>query len=121
MFRALLYLRLTSLRNLVAFRVARLRQPKYLIGTVVAVLYLYFFLVRRQAMGGDHPPPGVGSAIGISTAFLCGGAAVFFLVRVAFAWISPPENAGLRFSEAEIAFLFPAPVSRRTLIHFRLM
>jgi hypothetical protein len=43
------------------------------------------------------------------------------LLRIAYAWISPPPAAGLQFSEAEIAFLFPAPLSRRTLIHFRLL
>ncbi|HEY5079850.1 MAG TPA: putative ABC exporter domain-containing protein, partial [Opitutaceae bacterium] len=121
MFRALLYLRLTSLRNMVAFRIRRMRQPKYLIGTVFAVLYLYYFLVRRQSMGASGAGPVLAGAASISTAFLCGGAAAVFLIRIAFAWISPPENAGLRFSEAEISFLFPAPVTRRMLIHFRLV
>ena len=119
MFRALLYLRLTSLRNAIAFRLGRMRQPKYLIGTVFAVLYLYYFLGRRRGMmAGPH---GAAGAVGISAAFLCGGAAALFLIRIAYAWISPPETAGLRFSEAEIAFLFPAPVTRRMLIHFRLV
>jgi hypothetical protein len=48
-------------------------------------------------------------------------ACAYALVRVAFAWISPPPAAGLQFSEAEIAFLFPAPLSRKALIHFRLV
>jgi ABC-2 type transport system permease protein len=108
MFGALLYLRLTSLRNLIVFRVGRLRKPKYLVGAVVAVLYLYFFLARR----------GTGN---LNVVFLCVGASVLFLVRIAFAWISPADNVGLRFSEAEIAFLFPAPITRKMLIHFRLM
>jgi hypothetical protein len=33
----------------------------------------------------------------------------------------PSEKPGLTFSEAEVAFLFPAPISRRRLIHFRLL
>jgi hypothetical protein len=118
MFRALLYLRLTSLRNLVVHRITRLRQPKYLIGAVFAVLYLYYFFGRRAMMAGQAGAAGLGT---LGAALLCAGAAVLFLIRILFAWASPAANAGLRFTEAEIAFLFPAPVSRRTLIHFRLL
>src|SRR6185312_7891715 len=41
------------------------------------------------------------------------------IVFVALYWIWPRARAALTFSEAEIAFLFPAPVKRRTLIHYR--
>ncbi len=37
---ALLYLRLTSLKNLLLSRLRRLRQPKYLLGAAVGVAYL---------------------------------------------------------------------------------
>ena len=40
---------------------------------------------------------------------------------VTFAWIFSVERASLGFTEAEIAFLFPAPVTRRALVHFRLL
>ena len=36
-------------------------------------------------------------------------------------WVVPFERAALGFTEAEIAFLFPAPVTRRSLVHFRLL
>src|SRR4029079_5433747 len=32
-----------------------------------------------------------------------------------------PRRAALPFNESEIAFLFPAPVSRRMLVHYRLL
>jgi hypothetical protein len=119
---ALLYLRLTSLRNYVLFRLRRLRQPKYLIGAAVAVLYIYYFLLRRPGMSG-MPGAAPGAAdIGRGIAgVVCVAASALAVVRIAFAWIAPAEKPGLRFSEAEIAFLFPAPVTRRTLIHFRLL
>ena len=117
---ALLYLRLTSLRNLIAYRLGRLKQPKYLVGAVVAVLYLYFFLGRRQVLVGSQAGPAA-AAGNISAAFICASAAALFLIRIAYAWIAPADNPGLRFSEAEIAFLFPAPISRRMLINFRLL
>ena len=37
------------------------------------------------------------------------------------AWVIPSTTPGLRFTEAETAFLFPAPISRRTLIHCKLL
>jgi ABC-2 type transport system permease protein len=49
------------------------------------------------------------------------GACLVALIRIAYAWIAPAEKPGLRFSEAEIAFLFPAPITRKALIHFRLL
>src|SRR5258708_39983411 len=33
----------------------------------------------------------------------------------------PHERAALAFTEAEVAFLFPAPITRRGLIHFKLL
>ncbi len=70
--------------------------------------------------------PGVSAAdraavAGAMVSFICVAASALALIRIAFAWIAPAEKPGLRFSEAEIAFLFPAPVTRKTLIHFRLL
>ncbi len=120
---ALLYLRLTSLRNYVLFRIRRLRQPKYLVGAAVAVLYIYFVLLKRSGMSGIPPAAAQGGAaagVGIA-ALVCTAASALAVARIAFAWIAPADKPGLRFSEAEIAFLFPAPVTRKTLIHFRLL
>ena len=57
----------------------------------------------------------------VAAAFVCSGACLVALIRIAYAWIAPAEKPGLRFSEAEIAFLFPAPMTRKALIHFRLL
>ena len=119
---ALLYLRLHSLVNLVVHRVRRLRQPKYLVGAAVAAAYFYLVLLRRP---GAVPPgaaavPGMGGDPRIAITAICTVLCLLGLLRIAYAWISPPEKPGLRFSEAEIAFLFPAPVTRKALIHYRL-
>jgi ABC-2 type transport system permease protein len=121
---ALLFLRLTSLRNLVAHRLGRLRQPKYLLGAAFAVAYFYYFVFRRIGAAGtaaafagqDARTTGM-----IAAGFICGVLCVIGVVRVAYAWIAPPEKPGLAFTEAEIAFLFPAPITRRALIHYRLL
>ena len=121
---ALFYLRFTSLLNLVVHRIRRLRQPKYLVGAAVAVAYFYFVLVRGPGMAaapGAPAVPGIAGGRQIGFAVICAFLCLIGLVRIAYAWIFPPEKPGLRFSEPEIAFLFPAPVTRKTLIHYRLL
>ena len=116
---ALLYLRVTSLRNAVASRLGRLKQPKYLVGAVVGVAYFYLVLFRRFTT----PPPTTGP---LAQPFpveqlpnVAAAAAAALTVLVALYWLWPRTRAALTFSEAEIAFLFPAPIGRKTLIHFR--
>lgn len=128
MLRALLYLRIMSLRNWLWWRARRLRQPKYLIGAVVGATYLFFFFLRpmgaRHAMhhqGRAAFDPASASVVAewLPIAFAVG--ATLLLVVVAFLWVVPSGRAALGFTEAEIAFLFPAPVSRRALVHFQLV
>jgi ABC-2 type transport system permease protein len=121
---ALLYLKLTSIRNLVAHRLGRLRQPKYFLGAAFAVAYFYYFVFRRISAarsavalaGRDAHAAGM-----VAATFICAVLCLVALIRVTYAWIWPPEKPGLAFTEAEIAFLFPAPISRQGLIHYRLL
>lgn len=124
---ALLYLRLTSLKNLLLSRLRRLRQPKYLFGALVGAAYFYFIFFRQigaKARPPFNPPRGLTVAslpvvdlIPILGVF----GALVLLVIVLFTWAMPSAKPGLAFTEAEVAFLFPAPISRRRLIHFRLL
>ncbi len=117
MYGALLYLRVASFWNLVVSRVRRLRQPKYLFGALAGAAYLYLFFWRRFARA---PVPALPQSPEVAGAVAAGGAVVaaaFALGRIGLAWLAPVGRSGLRFSEAEIAFLFPAPVSRRKLVH----
>jgi ABC-2 type transport system permease protein len=119
---ALLYLRVTSLIGRVTSRVRRLRQPKYLFGTVVGAGYIYLVYFRPRRLPRHASGPGLlGTVVPMDTAavFLELAALGLFLV-LALNW-AVPRRASLTFSEAEIAFLFPAPVSRRTLLHYRLL
>lgn len=125
---ALLYLRLTSLKNLLLSRLRRLRQPKYLLGAAVGAAYFYF-IFSRPFGGAGRPSTSSGSAAAASFTLspvelvpLLSVFGAFALVLIAlFTWLVPSEKPGLTFSEAEVAFLFPAPISRRRLIHFRLL
>ena len=115
---AVVYLQLTSLRNRIVQRLKRLRQPKYLLGAIVGGAYLYFFLFRRV-----FNPPVRGDAHALPVDLLpvwLSLAALILMVIALLAWLVPSKRAALKFTEAEAAFLFPAPLSRRMLIHFQL-
>jgi ABC-2 type transport system permease protein len=124
MISALLYLRLTSLKNWGLSRVRRLRQPKYLIGAIVGAAYFWFFFLRRLQFAGAAPVRAHGAVVAgfdlLPLAFVFIGFGLLVLFRLVMAWVAP-EKPGLSFTEAEIAFLFPAPITRNTLIHFKLL
>jgi hypothetical protein len=121
--RAFVFLYGTSLRNALVQRVRRLRQPKYLVGAVVGGLYFYYFFFRH-AFQSFRPVVSAPAAAATTTGFLSlvePLAATGLLIIVVLSWIVPNRRAALQFSEAEVAFLFPAPISRRSLINFRLL
>ncbi|MFI5337095.1 MAG: hypothetical protein ACHQ5A_09950 [Opitutales bacterium] len=120
---ALLYLYATSLRNALVQRVRRLRQPKYFFGAVVGAAYFWFFVFRNMFQARGGPPAGAlaGGLPGELGPLLVQLAAAALLLIVAMGWLLPNSRAALRFTEASVAFLFPAPVSRRTLIHAQLL
>jgi hypothetical protein len=117
---AFAYLQAVSLYNNVRQRLLRLRQPKYLIGALVGVAYIYFFLFHRAFRTHGSAPPGFEMSPGIATT-IASLVALGLLLYVCGDWIFGSEKAQLSFSESEIDFLFPAPLTRTALIHFSLL
>ena len=119
MIAALCYLQYHSTRNRLITRFKRLKQPKYLFGAIAGGLYFYFYFVRYMFSRG-----GFNQGMTVSPEYLLLAeslAALVLFVIVLLAWLIPHERAALTFTEAEVAFLFPAPVTRRSLIHFKLI
>lgn len=115
MLRAFVYLKLASLRNLAARRALRFRQPQYLLAAAATAAYFYYFLFRPIGMVyGEGRRGAIPTAVVLFSALTMAG---LLLVRPVLTWMG---SGGLAFSEAEAAFLFPAPLSRRALIHFHL-
>ena len=115
---ALAYLVTRSFVNGVLFRLRRLRQPKYLLGAILGAAYFYFYFgrflaVSRMPWGAESGPA---SPHGLEI-----GAAILFVATIVLSWILPASRAAIAFTEAEIAFLFPAPITRRTLVIMRLV
>jgi ABC-2 type transport system permease protein len=115
-------------RNRIRQRLRRLREPRYLTGAIAGIAYLYFsffarFRVSRagqQSRRGrrDAPPLVVLSALREAAPGLVGAG---LLAVAASAWVLPFDSGLLEFSDSEIQFLFPAPVSRRSLLVHRLL
>ena len=121
MISALLYLQFHSIKNRTVMRIKRLKQPKYLLGAIVGGLYFYWYFFRT--LFGTRPR---GQSLALfgspdNQAILESVGALILFTIVLLAWIIPHQRAALTFTEAEVAFLFPAPISRRTLIHFKLL
>src|ERR1051325_1706119 len=121
MLSALLYLQYHTFKNRAAVRLKRLKQPKYLLGGIVGALYFYFYFFRHLfSMSSSHVAV-ASAAPPADLALYESLGALLLLVLVLLAWLVPKQRTALAFSEAEVAFLFPAPISRRGLIHFKLL
>src|SRR5262249_45018157 len=128
MFSASLYIIICSARNRLRVRLRRLREPRYLIGALVGTAYVYFsFFARFRVSSGTQRRR---SARGAAPAILMlaavreaapGVVGLGLLAATALGWLLPFDSGLLEFSEPEIQFLFPAPVSRRGLLTHRLL
>jgi ABC-2 type transport system permease protein len=121
MIQALLYLQVISARNRFIARLRRLKQPKYLAGFLVGGLYFFFYFIRPVFLAGAGSSRGPSGWPGAWSATLELVGAVVLAAIILGAWIFPQSRAALTFTEAEATFLFPAPVRRQTLIHFKLL
>jgi ABC-2 type transport system permease protein len=123
MFGASVYIIVCTARNRLRVRVQRLREPRYLIGAIVGVAYLYFsFFARLRTRSvasrrRNGAPPNFDGILASAPAF--GG--LLLMAVAAGAWLFPMDSGLLEFSDAETQFLFPAPVSRRQLLIHRIL
>jgi len=114
-----LYLTACSLKNRVRRRLRRLREPRYLIGLIVGAAYFYFMIIGRVGRSRSGMSPL--TALGPFAEPLAFAGSVFLLAAAAVAWVWPGSGSPLSFSRAEVQFLFPAPVTRRQLIHYKIL
>ena len=114
----LLYLTLHSMRNRLQVRLRRLREPKYLVGTMIGVAYFGFIFFGR---GGGSGGPGLMWAIGKSRGLAELAVAAFLFGTSLLGWVWPRSKPALPFTLAEVQHLFPAPISRRNLVRYRVL
>jgi hypothetical protein len=105
-----------SFKNRTWQSIKRLRNPRYLVGGIAGALYFWFMIFRNthrpRAIHWKTLPLG-------DAAVLCVSGIV--LIMMIAAWALPGDSGGLEFSEAEIAFLFPAPLRRWQLLLYKVI
>jgi hypothetical protein len=120
---ALFYLTICSMRNRLLVKLKRLREPRYLVGLIAGGLYFYRFFFRPLLPGApsDRAPgsASLGFARHAAVAQFIGGVALFGIA--ALAWLWPVSHPPFTFTRAEVQFLFQAPLSRRQLVHYKLI
>jgi len=125
MIAASLYIVVCSARNRLLMRLRRLREPRYFVGAIAGAAYLYFSVFARlRSAGGARRRRGAAAvplALGSLRAGAAGLVGLLLLAVALLAWILPFDSGLLAFSDAEIQFLFPAPVSRRALLVHRMI
>jgi len=109
---ALAYLTARTVRNRLAHRTAQLRRPRYLLAFALGVAYVW------GVVGTDRPESLTQTAMLTRSAELLG--AVMLVGVAAWSWTFGSERRALAFSPAEVTFLFPAPLTRRALIHYKM-
>ena len=109
---ALLYLTGNSIRNRFALQARRARQPRYALALLLGALYFWLILLRPSVQPGQAPAGIWNDAETV--------AALGILLLMLGGWVFKGEPQALAFSQAEVQLLFPAPLTRRGLIGYKL-
>ena len=107
---AALYLLRCTLRNRARRMLRQLRSPRYALAVLVGVAYLGLVLFGQRANPGG----------GVAARAVAGGGTVLLVLLVAKWWLLGADRSALAFAPAELQFLFPAPLSRATILGYKL-
>lgn len=108
---ALAFLIWRSFANRLRRQATRLRSPRYSLAFIAGAAYLWFALIGHSSWSAPTSTP---------TAFV-DVAAIGFAITVVVWWLGKGAYLALAFRPAEAQFLFPAPVSRRALLIYKLV
>ncbi len=118
-----LALTLWTIQNRFRTRFRRLREPRYLIGSIIGGAWFFFFVVRslfNARPSGRHVPSPIEMVMhDAETSRFVIALALFAIALVIGLW--PGARRPLEFSRAEVQFLFPAPITRRQLIQYKVL
>ena len=109
---ALLFLTRSTIRNRLLFQARRLRHPRYALALVLGAAYFWLILLRPAVQPSQAP-----TSVWMGAELV---ASVGILLLLLGGWVFSGEPMALAFSAAEVQFLFPAPLTRRGLISYKL-
>jgi hypothetical protein len=111
----MLFLYRRTAANRLRQQIGRAKSPRYLAAVVMGMVYIWWALFRNAQLGSGP------LAMLVETDIAVPIASAFLLLSTARWWLFGGERSALAFTPAEVQFLFPAPVSRRQLVHAKLM
>jgi len=99
-----------------------LRQPKYLVGTIVGVAWMSLWVVRPvlNSHARFDAMPWMQFVSGLMPV-IHRIAAIMVTIVMPLPWLLPWGGAGLPFREAELTMLLQAPLTRRDVIQYGLL
>lgn len=113
--RAMLFLYWRAFANRLRAQAARVRSPRYIAAVALGAFYLWWALFRNAQMSGTPL-----TSFLQSEALLVIGSTLLLLSSARW-WLFGSERSALAFAPAEVQFLFPAPITRRGLVHAKLL
>ena len=114
MTKALAYLMLVSLRNQGLGQLRRIRKPRYALAFLLGVGYFALLGINHSPQAGAQPQV-------TDSATVAALLPIVLLVVTLYMWVFGTDGSALAFSQAEVSFLFPAPVSRRALVVYKIV
>jgi Putative ABC exporter len=112
---AFVYLTWRSIRNRMLSRIRQSKNPRYALALVIGIAYFYFIFWRNPRHAGHDqrfPLLTDGGHLLALAGLLLGAVSM---------WLFGGDSTALAFTQAEASFLFPAPVSRRQLVGYKLI
>jgi hypothetical protein len=102
-------------------RIARLKNPRYLVPFLLGIAYFGMLVIGpwrdgREIASVDRP--GDARRAALLAEWIGAGIALLF---VASSWLLPSRRSPLAFLEAEVSMLFPAPLTRRELVAYKVL
>ena len=112
MIRVLGYLVLHTIKNRLYRQAIKLKNPRYALALILGFAYLWFLLVQPN-LSTDR-----GASLSYEWVAMLGALALAGMV--AWGWVFGRDKAVLIYTPAEVHYLFPAPITRRQLVAYKL-
>ncbi|MHA7629704.1 putative ABC exporter domain-containing protein [Corallococcus sp. M7] len=113
---AVAFLWVRTWRNRVVRQVQRLKRPRYLLGALVGLAYLYSLVGRSVFVQGT------GRAVSPNARLFAEfSLEVSVLGTLVTAWVLGTDRPALTFTQTEVQTFFAAPVTRKALLHYKLL
>jgi ABC-2 type transport system permease protein len=119
--RVLVQLNYWTTKNRIVTRIKRLRQFRYLVGLAAAMIYFGAFIRPWRFASSEISLGPTAILTPDLTLALESAAALLLMILAGLPWVWPGSRGALKLTQSEIAFLFPAPLTRKQIVDYHLL